>query len=69
MKRICLLTFRSLLPVVLVFCTSWQPAEENWTHFRGNKLDGIAQESSAPLHWTADSNIVWKTAGKPMSRH
>ena len=43
----------------IVFC---QPANENWTHFRGSRLDGIAEVKSAPIKWTADSNIVWKTA-------
>jgi outer membrane protein assembly factor BamB len=33
----------------------------NWTHFRGDRLDGIADVSEAPVKWTADSNILWKT--------
>jgi outer membrane protein assembly factor BamB len=34
----------------------------NWTHFRGDKLNGIADVSKAPVKWTADSNIIWKTS-------
>lgn len=33
----------------------------SWTNFRGDRLDGIADVSKAPLKWTADSNILWKT--------
>ncbi len=33
----------------------------NWTHFRGDRLDGIADVSRAPVKWTPDSNIIWKT--------
>jgi outer membrane protein assembly factor BamB len=33
----------------------------NWTHFRGDRLDGIADVSKAPVKWTADSNVIWKT--------
>jgi len=35
--------------------------QSNWTHFRGNNLDGIAQAPHAPIQWKADSNIVWKS--------
>lgn len=35
--------------------------DANWTHFRGSKLNGIAQVNSCPVKWSADSNIVWKS--------
>ena len=35
--------------------------DENWTHFRGSKLNGIAQVNSCPVKWSPDSNIVWKS--------
>jgi outer membrane protein assembly factor BamB len=41
--------------------TNCQSQEENWTHFRGSKLDGIANVDYPPLKWNADSNILWKT--------
>lgn len=34
---------------------------ENWTHLRGNKLDGHSQSKNAPINWSETSNIVWKT--------
>jgi len=32
----------------------------NWSHFRGNKLDGIYRESAAPVKWNDTTNILWK---------
>jgi outer membrane protein assembly factor BamB len=34
--------------------------DENWTHFRGSNLDGIAANENIPLKWD-DSTIKWKT--------
>ena len=34
---------------------------KTWTHFRGNNLDGISSAEYAPVKWTSDSNLVWKT--------
>ena len=45
--------------VLLPFCTA--PAE-NWPGWRGLTSQGISKETSLPLHWTATSNVVWKTA-------
>lgn len=38
-----------------------QTSDHNWTHFRGNNLDGISENKMSPVHWNSDSNIVWKT--------
>jgi outer membrane protein assembly factor BamB len=35
-----------------------------WTHFRGNKLDGISHDKSAPVSWTETENIAWKSPMK-----
>jgi len=35
--------------------------DRNWTHFRGNRLDGIANVDNAPLKWSDDQNYLWKT--------
>ena len=35
--------------------------DNNWTHFRGNDLNGIASVERAPLTWGDDTNIRWKT--------
>lgn len=34
---------------------------ENWTHLRGNNLDGHSQSKNTPVSWSETSNIVWKT--------
>jgi outer membrane protein assembly factor BamB len=34
---------------------------ENWPSFRGPTRQGISAEKNVPLHWGADSNVVWKT--------
>jgi outer membrane protein assembly factor BamB len=45
----------------LLLLTGCYNQKENWTHFRGSKLDGIADVKNVPLKWTTDSNILWKT--------
>jgi outer membrane protein assembly factor BamB len=34
--------------------------DKNWTHFRGSKLNGLAETENIPLQWV-DSDIKWKT--------
>lgn len=41
--------------------TSFGQADDNWTHFRGTNLDGIAQVEKCPTTWSTESNIVWKS--------
>jgi outer membrane protein assembly factor BamB len=35
---------------------------ENWPRFRGPTGQGISREKDLPMCWTAESNVVWKTA-------
>jgi outer membrane protein assembly factor BamB len=35
---------------------------ENWPRFRGPNGQGHSRETALPLHWSATSNVVWKTA-------
>jgi outer membrane protein assembly factor BamB len=44
-------------------------AQHNWTHFRGDNLDGISGATKIPVHWNDSTNILWKTdmAGKGWS--
>ena len=35
---------------------------ENWPGFRGPTGQGHSKEKELPLHWSADSNVLWKTA-------
>lgn len=50
-----------LIVCFYLILTNCQSQKDNWTHFRGSKLDGIATVNKAPVRWTADSNILWKT--------
>ena len=34
---------------------------ENWPAWRGPRGDGTSLETRVPLHWSATSNLVWKT--------
>jgi len=37
-------------------------AAEDWPEFRGPTGQGISTAKNVPLHWSATSNVVWKTA-------
>ncbi len=45
----------------LLFFNQQVHAQQSWTNFRGNNLDGISEATSCPIKWTPDSAIVWKT--------
>ncbi len=34
---------------------------ENWPQFRGPTRQGLSAETNVPLHWSAESNVIWKT--------
>jgi outer membrane protein assembly factor BamB len=56
------LLFFSLIFVTLIACNNHvNYQDQNWTHFRGSDLNGIAQNENIPLKWD-DSVIKWKTA-------
>lgn len=47
-----------LLAVLFLAFTSTD--SDNWTHFRGSNLNGIAPQGTFPVSWSPDSNLVWK---------
>lgn len=47
------------LTFVLVFFASVVSAQDNWTHFRGSSLNGIAPKTNVPSDW--NSSVKWKT--------
>ncbi len=51
----------SLLLALLTNCCPHSNAE-NWPRFRGPTGQGISSEKKLPLHWTSESNVVWKAA-------
>jgi outer membrane protein assembly factor BamB len=54
--KIILVLFFSLSSLV-----SSYSQQVNWTHFRGNDLDGRSAEKNVPLKWNDSTNIAWKT--------
>ena len=58
MKR--LYDYTAFLALVLVFLLNPAGAE-NWPGWRGPRGDGTSVEQDVPIHWDAESNIVWKT--------
>jgi outer membrane protein assembly factor BamB len=46
---------------LLLGCAVFTGRAENWPGFRGPTRQGISTERNLPLHWGADSNVVWKT--------
>ena len=34
---------------------------ENWPAWRGPRLDGTSTEKQVPVHWSATSNVLWKS--------
>ena len=46
---------------IVIFQRAHCQAVDNWTHFRGSGLDGIAHVESCPVTWSADSNVIWKS--------
>ena len=54
----------TLLFFVIFFFSCSTSTTQNWTHFRGSNMDGHAQVTSAPLHWTETENVVWKVPVK-----
>ncbi|HBE43523.1 MAG TPA: quinonprotein alcohol dehydrogenase, partial [Bacteroidales bacterium] len=47
-----------LLMVISGICVG---QDNNWTHFRGNRLDGVADVANVPLKWSNESGMTWKT--------
>jgi outer membrane protein assembly factor BamB len=48
--------------LVLFFACFVAPSHaENWPCWRGPRLDGTSAEKNTPVHWSATSNVVWKT--------
>jgi hypothetical protein len=48
--------------MVVALQSGWNKiaAAENWPQFRGPTRQRLSTEQSASLHWSAESNFVWK---------
>lgn len=54
---------KSILTLVagFLFFSFYAPAQTaNWSHFRGNNLNGISDSKSIPVQWNDSLNILWK---------
>jgi len=52
---------RAALSLGLLLITAVSAAAEDWPQWRGPRLDGTSREHGVPLHWSANSNVLWKT--------
>jgi outer membrane protein assembly factor BamB len=47
--------------ILIYFNLTAVSQQNNWTHFRGNKLNGISNQEGVPITWNDSLKIVWKT--------
>ena len=50
-----------LLILLLLLLSPNALLAENWPCWRGPRLDGTSIEKDIPVHWSATSNVIWKT--------
>lgn len=55
------LGMKSVIVVVLV-CLALGSRAENWPSFRGPTRQGMSTERNLPVHWSAESNVLWQAA-------
>jgi outer membrane protein assembly factor BamB len=53
-----------VISVFIFFLFSCSTPTQNWTHFRGSKMDGHAEVEKAPIYWDAQTNVQWKAEVK-----
>jgi outer membrane protein assembly factor BamB len=53
---------RMLVAAGLLAIATTTLAVENWPEFRGPTGQGTSSARNVPVHWSATSNVVWKTA-------
>ena len=53
------LRFIAALIAIVALCP--EARSENWPGWRGPRGDGTSLAEKAPVHWTATSNIAWRT--------
>src|SRR6266496_6326915 len=56
------LRHRTLSLTCLIGSALAASGESRWPQFRGPTGQGISHATNVPLHWSATSNVVWKTA-------
>jgi outer membrane protein assembly factor BamB len=55
---------KTRLPLSLLLMVVLAPSlrAENWPSWRGPRGDGTSREASAPVRWSSQDNVAWKTA-------
>ena len=51
---------RVVVAICLCFITTWPTwasSEDNWTHWRGPRMDGVAHNSKPPIEWSETKNV------------
>ncbi|MCW5982034.1 MAG: PQQ-binding-like beta-propeller repeat protein [Bryobacteraceae bacterium] len=51
--------------MILVLCWAGLPAASEWPQFRGPNASGVSGETSLPVEFGPDRNVIWKTATPP----
>lgn len=52
---------RFLAQGVILLILARKLAAENWPGWRGPRGDGSSLETNLPLHWSAETNLLWQT--------
>ena len=52
---------RLTLTLAVISLSLAAASAENWPGWRGPRGDGTSLETNVPVHWSATSNIVWKS--------
>ena len=52
----------AMVCVLSAVSVSSQVVAVDWTRFRGPLAAGVSSDTGVPVRWSADENIVWKTA-------
>lgn len=58
-SAVSLILYANLIIVLIV--GNCKAQQQNWTHFRGDNLNGISYDPKVPVHWNDSTNILWKT--------
>ncbi|MFO7671675.1 MAG: PQQ-binding-like beta-propeller repeat protein [Bacteroidales bacterium] len=61
MQKFRLVIFSFFIFFTAIHSLSAQKPDPSWTHFRGDRLDGISGEKGLPVSWNDSVNIAWKT--------
>ena len=61
MRRVAVAICFCFVPMWPMWPT-WASSEDNWTRWRGPRMDGIAHDSNPPIEWSETNNVKWKVA-------